>query len=190
VKRLIAPDFLHLQQLTLFPKLAWKLLYSGQPLAGLRLREKMNSTVSVIAGRQRRSRWLPLLVFLFVIAWGLLTTLVVLQDRTIDAQADVIHGLLKENQSLRKAPASPKQHGTQSSVHPKAPSSQGSVEPKVALPAERLQKDAAQIPSSQKRPQSNAKADRKQHNAGKRSPFRPPAEMTDPSDTRRTVFSI
>jgi len=43
---------------------------------------------------------LPLLVVLFLISYVLLTTLVVLQNRTIDAQRGLIHLLFKDNLHL------------------------------------------------------------------------------------------
>lgn len=156
----------------------------------------MNSTVSVVAGQQRKNSWLPLLVFLFVLCWGSLTMLVVLQDRMIDAQADVIHAMFKENNlratlATQKArTAAPKGHGVQSrepkSTSPNVPQAKSNA------PSSQTQSEtsAASIPSSQKKMQGRAKAGKNQENAGKRSPFRPPAEMTDPSDMRRTLFSI
>jgi len=157
----------------------------------------MNSTVSVTAGQQRKSNWLPLLVFLFVVCYGLLAMLVVLQDRTIDAQADLIHLLFKASRlnltSAQRVQAPAKPHASAGPAHPQVPSSQHSVDPGVsATPSTEvpLNKNATQVPSSQKKSQSSSKADRSQRNAGKRSPFRPPAEMTDPSDMRRTLFSI
>jgi hypothetical protein len=157
----------------------------------------MNSTVSVTGARQRKSNWLPLLVFLFVVSCGLLTTLVIFQDRIIDAQADLIHLLFKEGRlkaisASAKQQAPPKQHATQSAVNSQASSSQHSAGPNNEAPSAqaRLNQKVAQVPSSQKKPQAGARPDRNQHNSGKRSPFRPPAEMTDPSDMRRTLFSI
>jgi hypothetical protein len=53
-----------------------------------------------------------------------------------------------------------------------------------------LHPNASQIPSSQEKRQTTAKPGRKQHKTGRRNPFRPPAEVTDPSDMRRTMISI
>ena len=139
---------------------------------------------------------LPLLVFLFVISYGLLTTLVVFQDRTIDAQTDLIHLLFKESRRLNVIAAAQKnqvlagkQPGSQGSTHTQNPSSQV---PKTQTPSSQVptSQNAAQIPSSQEKQQASAKSGRNQHKAGKRTPFRPPAEVSDPSDMRRTLFSI
>lgn len=156
----------------------------------------MNPSTTMRAGRQRKTNWLPLLVFLFVVSYGLQTTLIVLQDRTIDAQADVIHALFKEN-NLRAALAAQKARAAAAKVH----GAQGRAAKRTsdkdsaasAAPSSQKQTDggAARIPSSQKKLGGRTKGARNQQNAGKRSPFsRPPAETTDPSDMRRTLFSI
>jgi hypothetical protein len=156
----------------------------------------MNHTVSTAVRRQPKRTILPLLVFLFAISYGLLTMLVVLQDRTIDAQTDLIHLLFKESRRLTVMAAAQKsqilagkQRGAQNKAHAQIPSSQV---PKMQTPSSQvpMSPNATQIPSSQEKRQASAKPGRNQHKAGRRSPFRPPAEMTDPSDMRRTLFSI
>jgi hypothetical protein len=158
--------------------------------------EKMNHTVNTAVGRNRKRTMLPLLVFLFVISYGLLTMLVVLQDRTIDAQSDLIHLLFKESRRLHVVAAAQKnqisvakQRGSQNNSHTQLPSSQV---PKIQAPSSQvpMSQSATQIPSSQEKRPATAKAGKNQHKADRRSPFRPPAEMTDPSDMRRTLFSI
>jgi len=157
--------------------------------------EKMNHNVSTAVGRKPKRLILPLLVFLFVTSYGLLTMLVVLQDRTIDAQSDLIHLLFKEGRRLNVIAAAQKnqisiakQRGSQSS-RAQLPSSQV---PKIQAPSSQvpMTQSATQIPSSQEKRQATAKAGKNQHRTARRNPFRPPAEMTDPSDMRRTLFSI
>jgi hypothetical protein len=158
--------------------------------------EKMNHSVSTTVGRKRKQTMLPLFVFLFVVSYGLLITLVVFQDRTIDAQTDLIHLLFKETRRLNVIAAAQKnqvlvekQRGSQGSAHTRIPSSQV---PKIQVPSSQvpMSQNATQIPSSQEKRQANTKSGRNQQKAGRRSPFRPPAEVTDPSDMRRTLFSI
>lgn len=154
----------------------------------------MDHTVSGVTVRRHKHAGWPLLVFLLVISYGLLTTVVVLQDRTIDAQADLIHLLFKAVRPLNvKAPQknqllADKQPASKRSYN-QLPSSQV---PRIQAPSTQVPLDqhASQIPSSQEKPQVSAKPGRNRHKAGRRSPFRPPAEVTDPSDMRRTVFSI
>jgi hypothetical protein len=156
----------------------------------------MNHMVSTGVGRERKRTTLPLFVFFFVISYGLLTILVVLQDRTIDAQTDLIHLLFKESRRLNVIAVAQKnqllagkQRGAQGNAHTQIPSSQV---PKIQAPSSQvpMSPNATQIPSSQEKRQASAKPGRNQHKAGRRSPFRPPAEVTDPSDMRRTLFSI
>ena len=56
----------------------------------------MNLAVSAVAARKPRRSKLPLLAILFMISYGLLTTLVVRQGRTINSQRNLIHLLFKD----------------------------------------------------------------------------------------------
>jgi hypothetical protein len=60
----------------------------------------MEPTQNAAVALKPRQTMLPLLVALFLISYGLLTTLVVLQDRTIDSQRGLIHLLFKDNLRL------------------------------------------------------------------------------------------
>ena len=153
----------------------------------------MNQTVSVAAKPGRKHTMLPVFVFLFLVSYGLLTMLVVLQDRTIDAQADLIHLLFKESRQLSAIaahqPFAAKQHQAKNNERAQTPATQV---PAIQVPSTQVQQDqkASQIPLSQEKRQSSAKPGKNQHKAGRRSPFRPPDEVTDPSDMRRTLVSI
>jgi hypothetical protein len=154
---------------------------------------EMNQTVKVTGKPGRKHTMVPVFVFLFVVSYGLLTMLVVLQDRTIDAQADLIHLLFKESRRLTAISAHPpfalKQHEAKNNERAPSPAAQV---PAIQVPSPQVQQDqkASQIPSSQEKREASANPGNKQHKAGKRSPFRPPDEVTDPSDMRRTLVSI
>jgi hypothetical protein len=60
----------------------------------------MEPTQNPAVATKPRHTMLPLLVVLFLISYVLLTTLVVLQDRTIDSQRSLIHLLFKDNLHL------------------------------------------------------------------------------------------
>jgi len=149
---------------------------------------KMMRLLFTAANRGWKKALLPTLTFLTVTSFGLLSILVVLQDRTIDAQADVIHLAIKESRRLSVIAAQRAQQPTHSSRNKigQVPSQQAEVQaPSTQVP---LNKRTSEIPSSQQTQQ--ARPGRKAHK-WKRSPFsRPPAEVTDPSDMRRTLFSI
>lgn len=138
---------------------------------------------------------LPLLVVLFLISYVLLTTLVVLQDRTIDSQRGLIHLLFKDNLHLvatkirlRRNPSN--QNAAQTSVPMQSSSAQtpSAQVPSKQVPA--VQTPSTQVPVIQAKPEASAKAGQKSRKAQKSLPSRPPAEMTDPSDMRRVSFSI
>lgn len=153
----------------------------------------MNSMARVTAGR-RNSNWLPVLVFLFVVSYGLLTMLVVFQDRTIDAQNDLIHLLLKSNRPLKvsraaqQSLASGNKHIENGSTVKRPSSQAGIAVPPAQVP---MGRQASEIPSSQQEKRADARKRSKiDRNLGKRSPFTPPSQITDPSDKRRSVLSI
>src|SRR5438874_12542332 len=85
----------HLSKLQVAFPLDWKLLCLELPQFGTdrihedRIHEdrilRMNVTIDMADGRKPKRTMLPLLVVLFVISYGMLTLLVVLQDRTIDS---------------------------------------------------------------------------------------------------------
>lgn len=135
---------------------------------------------------------MPLLVFLFAVSYGLLTVLVVLQDRTIDAQSDLIHLLFKESRRLNTMAAQYRQtSGVKNSEKQANKAAQvPSVRvPRTQVPSTQVQKSqsASAVPSSQEK--ASTKPGKTQHKAGRKS-LPPPVETTDPSDMRRTLFSI
>jgi len=155
----------------------------------------MDAIANAAAKRKRKLTALPLLVVLFVISYLLLTKLVIEQDKTIDSQRSMIHMLFKDNLYLSrphkheelskktKTPAS-------SQLQTKIPPSQDPASENSSNQASSTQIPSTQVPSSKLGSQTNAKAQRKGRKAEKAIPVSPPAELTDPSDQRRTSFSI
>jgi hypothetical protein len=172
----------------------------------------MNRTVATAEGRKPRRTLLPLLSVLFIIAWGLLTLLIVLQDRMIDAQRDLIHVLSRDNVREVAMKSAARQNGkttAQTKPGTKRSNSHNAVRqdeedqnsvaqvPSANIPSTHvplsqvpLSEDASsRPPSSQVKPKSGDKSGRNSRKM--RSPFsRPPAEITDPSDQRRVSISI
>jgi hypothetical protein len=140
-------------------------------------------------GRKSRLSMLPLLVALFVISYGMLTTLVVLQDRTIDSQRGLIRLLFQDSLRLtagRARVAADVRQEKESSKIVQVPSSQaaaGNVAPAQG-PADKV--SANEGPAQPKISGKN-KVSKK---TAKPLPMRPPAELTDASDMRRVTFSI
>jgi hypothetical protein len=133
--------------------------------------------------------------------------LIVLQDRMIDAQRDLIHVLFRENVQQAKLKAVSQQNAKAASASKSnakrsagvaTPQADKDVSPEMAgknsnpAPLSQVplsQDSSSQAPSSQVKPKSGDKSGRSSRKM--RSPFsRPPAEITDPSDQRRVSISI
>jgi len=161
-----------------------------------------------VSGKGARSL-LPVFTVVFVIAWGMLTVLIVLQDRMIDAQRDLIHVMFKDDArqaELRSVarknekPTTQKRGSKRSSVQTAdEQDADGQSAVAQSLPGKSAQAPLARVPlsedalsqapSSQVKPKSGDKSGRGSRKM--RSPFsRPPAEITDPSDKRRVSVSI
>ena len=167
----------------------------------------MNIAVNAAVTGRRKHSLLPLLVVLFLISYGLLTNLVLQQDKTIDSQRTLVHLLLKDSLQLSAMRKAERQKGqadpdrglfrwgvragsSQAQAHaPKIPviqvPSQSQNGPSAQVRSEQVQSE--KVPSGK---QNGAKTDRKTGKAQKRVPNRPPAELTDPSDTRRVSIAI
>ena len=157
----------------------------------------MNEMVAAVAGRRPRTL-VPLLATAFIIAWGLLTMLVVLQDRMIDAQAALIQTFFHQSVSSVK-PAHLNRNTAAKSPEKQAHAALKGHAMVPAVPSERPSSSVSQIPLSERAsaqsPSSQVKprtADKSSRSVRKgRSPFSPPpAEITDPSDQRRVLNSI
>ena len=168
----------------------------------------MDQAIGGASGRKPRRSALLLLMVLFAISWGLVVTLIVLQDRMIDAQRDLIHRLFKAQRRVlvlaqnthntrlpEKAPAKTPGHARDSA--PATPDSSSAPSPQVSLdqsqPSAQVplsQNASSDSPSSQAKPQASSKPGRNSRKAVKPAPAPPPAEVTDPSDLRRVLNSI
>jgi len=167
---------------------------------------EMDQAIGAASGRKPGTRMLPLIMVSFAIFWGLVITLIVLQDRMIDAQRDLIHGLFQvqhrtlvlaqktRNVSLpEKASAKTPGHarGSAKPDSPSLSSPQISIDPSQPSTQVPLSQNASsETPSSQAKPQASSKSGRNSRKAAKPAPAPPPAEFTDPSDQRRVLNSI
>jgi hypothetical protein len=126
---------------------------------------------------KRKSSFLPLLVVLFLISYGLLTLLVVEQDHTITAQRSLIAQLYGDSLELSAMKsrhiqrhgmeAEPQSH-SQSQMHPNAGTQ-------------------AQAPSSKEKPQAKIEADSSK--VGRRF-LQKPKGVEDNPDARRALGKI
>jgi hypothetical protein len=157
------------------------------------------------AGRKRKLTALPLLVVLFAISFTMLIKLVIEQDKTIDAERSLIRLLSDDNAALsdlhKHATLLPKKSSgranTEIELENPANSSDRASSAPVAPNQDRSNEvqlnqfrsapgQTSQVPASKAGLPANTKTDRK---ARKRQ-VQPPAELSDPSDMRRALFSI
>jgi hypothetical protein len=171
----------------------------------------MDATSNGATGRKRKLTALPLLIVLFVISYSLLIRLVIDQDKTIDAQRTLIHLLFDDNITLSKL----HRHSALLPRKPGAEADSGLEFPVTAAGKTKLQTPSSQVPPSAAQSgrvpgqidsnqvesidnspdkASASKADRRANTRAQRKFHRkapqPPAELTDPSDQRRVLFSI
>jgi hypothetical protein len=112
---------------------------------------------------------LPVLVFLFVVSYGLMAMLVVEQGRTIDNQRGLIQVLFSDSQQL---------------IHLK---DKLFNKQRAAAQAQAPAKDQAQSPSTQSAPHASTK---NSHKAGKAPRPARPHDEYEVMDARRTTWQI
>ena len=126
---------------------------------------------------------LPVLVVLFLISYGLMSLLVVEQDRTISSQRSLITSLFGDSTELSalKGKIFQKQHA---SAQAQAEANNRS---QAQAPSSRI--PSTQAPLTQDTP-GNAASNRNAGKLRKALPQRPPAAVTDIGDVRRIVKAI
>jgi len=151
---------------------------------------EMRIEFGMTTGKRKRAL-LPLLVVLFLISYGLLTMLVVEQNKTIASQRTLIHLLFKDSLHLsalkkaerQKARATADAPGN--SLQADAQVSSGKI-PVIQVPQQKS--PSTQVQSEKPKQQNGGRPEHKQK-AQKKAP-KPPAELTDPSDMRRVAVAI
>ena len=149
-----------------------------------------NHAVSIVATTEipaagKNHGWLPLLIVLFLISYGLMTMLIVEQGQTIESQRVLIRELFRDSTELstlkRKG-----QEGAARSQAIQAPVIQTPSTQTPSTQARSTQAPTSQAPSSQAGPQH-----RTQNEAGKQKPFRMPSKpASDLVDDVRTLITI
>jgi hypothetical protein len=152
-----------------------------------------NSAVSTVSAAdttaaRKKQGWLPLLILLFLISYGLMTMLIVEQGQTIESQRTLIRDLFRDSRELSSIKGMIRQEGTQSpSAKPKAPSTQvpSTQVPSTQVPS--TQVPNVQIPSSQAGRHHRAQ----NQTAKQKPPFRMPSKpASDLVDDVRTLITI
>ena len=141
------------------------------------------------ASTPRKHGWLPLLVVLFLISYGLMTMLIVEQGRTIESQRALIRELFRDNTELNAART--KGPALQAPVAQNSQATQTqSPSPSIQAPLTQTpltQAPTKQAPSSQAGPQH-----RKQDQANRpKTDFEMPAKpASDLADSRRNLITL
>ncbi len=112
---------------------------------------------------------LPLLIVLFLISYGLMATLVVEQNRTIQSQRTLIRQLFTDSTQL-------------SALKGKAAQDQAKAQTQKQF--------EEQHPSSQASPRNHPRSSRSTNKTQKPAPERPPRPASDTTDVRRALISI
>jgi hypothetical protein len=157
-----------------------------------------NSAVSTVSAAdttaaRKKQGWLPLLILLFLISYGLMTMLIVEQGQTIESQRTLIRDLFRDSRELSSIKGMIRQEGAQSpSAKPHAPA--------IGIPSTQIpltQAPSTQVPSTQvpnvQIPSSQAGRRHRAQNqtAKQKPPFRMPSKpASDLVDDVRTLITI
>jgi hypothetical protein len=164
-----------------------------------------NHAVSIVATTEipaadKKHGWLPLLIVLFLISYGLMTMLIVEQGQTIESQRVLIRELFRDSTELSTLKKKGQEGAARSQAiqapviqapstqtpSTQAPTSQAPSTQAPSTQARSTQAPTSQAPSSQAGPQH-----RTQNEAGKQKPFRMPSKpASDLVDDVRTLITI
>ena len=157
-----------------------------------------NSAVTTVSAAdtsaaRKKQGWLPLLILLFLISYGLMTMLIVEQGQTIESQRTLIRDLFRDSTELSSIKGMIRQEGAQSpSAKPQTPA--------IGIPSTQIpltQAPSTHIPSTQapniQIPSSQAGRHHRAQNqtAKQKPPFRMPSKpASDLVDDVRTLITI
>lgn len=149
------------------------------------------ATVAPIAAPAPRKKfgWLPLLVILFCVSYGLMTMLIVEQGATIEAQRALIRDLYRDSMELSAAKMKAQQDRILAGASP------AQSLPKTQLPMTQnpssqnpsTQAPAQHAPSSQAVPQHRAQGQAQKQSPQFKMPSRPASDI---GDNRRALITI
>ena len=142
-----------------------------------------NPITTIEPAPAKKHGWLPILVVLFLISYGLMTMLIVEQGRTIDSQRTLIRELFHDSTELSAVKMKAQQDAQAQAA--KNPSSQAptAVAPSTQVPTPKS--PSKQSPSSQAVPQNRAQNQRPKSQI--QVPARPASDI---NDAGRSVVTI
>jgi hypothetical protein len=131
----------------------------------------------------KKHSWLPVLVVLFLISYGLMTMLIVEQGETILSQRALIRDLFRDSQELSAVKINTlKERPLAPSTKAQNPSTKN---PSTQIPS--TQAPRIQAPSSQAGPQHGAQNEASKHKRQFRLPSKPAADLVDDCRTLITI---
>lgn len=135
------------------------------------------------AAPEKKHGWLPLLTVLFLISYGLMTMLIVVQDRTIESQRALIRELFRDSTELSAAKVKALQDGRTQAARSAVPQKPLSQNPSIHAPSTPV---PTQPQSSQAAPQPRA-----QIQVRPKSRLQVPSKpASDLEDTLRALITI
>jgi hypothetical protein len=126
----------------------------------------------------KKHSWLPVLVVLFLISYGLMTMLIVEQGETILSQRALIRDLFRDSKELSAVKINTLKE------RPLAPSTKAQ-NPSTQIPS--TQAPRIQAPSSQAGPQHGAQSEASKQKRQFRLPSKPAADLVDDCRTLITI---
>lgn len=143
----------------------------------------VNPMTTIESAPAKKHGWLPILVVLFLISYGLMTMLIVEQGRTIDSQRTLIRELFRDSTELSAVKMKAQQEAQAQAA--KNPPSQvpSAVAPSTQVPSQKA--PSKQSPSSQAVPQNRAQNQRPKSQI--QVPARPASDI---NDAGRSVVTI
>jgi hypothetical protein len=131
----------------------------------------------------KKHSWLPVLVVLFLISYGLMTMLIVEQGETILSQRALIRDLFRDSKELSAVKINTlKERPLAPSTKAQNPSTQN---PSTQIPS--TQAPRIQAPSSQAGPQHGAQNEASKQKRQFRLPSKPAADLVDDCRTLITI---
>lgn len=131
------------------------------------------------AAARKKNGWLPILIALFLISYGLMTMLIVEQGQTIESQRNLIRELFRDSKELSAARLNAHKQ--------EAPHAPQATRPRQPLPQNpSTQAPINKTPSSQEGSQFSV-----QDRAAHKKPFTMPSKpASDVGDNSRVLFTI
>ena len=141
------------------------------------------------AVEHKKNGWLPLLVVLFLVSYGLMTMLIVEQGRTIDSQRVLIRELFRDSSELAAARTKGQASQTQASAGSPLSQSPSLAAPSVApsTQAKSHHVPSKQIPSSQAGTRNTIQSQTVKPKSQVQVPARPASDI---ADSGRSLITI